>query len=71
MCRGVAWEDHIKELKKNYSNRPKGVTVRSFNQVSLGEKSSIQKIDNIGEGVNGGWSQSGEWGNCGGWWLVM
>ncbi len=55
VCRGVAWEDHIAELKEKHSYKLKDVTVRSFNKVkylSLGENSSIEKIPDIGEVVD-------------------
>ncbi len=55
VCRGVAWEDVIKVLEVDCTYKLRDVTVRSFNQakyVSLGERATIEEVDDIGEVVN-------------------
>ena len=52
--RGVAWESHVDVLKEDSSYKISCVTVRSFNgakYVSVGEKSSIELKDDIGDVV--------------------
>lgn len=51
VCRGVTWQEEVNVLKEEHSYKLMNVTVRSFNgakYVSVGEKSEIQEIGNIG-----------------------
>ncbi len=55
VCRGVAWEDHIADLHIDHTYKLIGVTIRFFNSAkyfSLGEKATIEEVDDIGEVVN-------------------
>ena len=52
--RGVAWENHFNALKEDSLYKIISATVRSFNgakYVSLGEKSTIEQMDDIGDVV--------------------
>ena len=52
--RGVAWEDHFNALKEDSSYKIVSATVRSFNgakYVSLGEKSTVEELSDIGDVV--------------------
>ena len=55
VCRGVTWEQQVNVLKEEESYRFFNATVRSFNgaeYISLGEKSEVEKIKDIGDVVD-------------------
>ena len=56
LCRGVIWEEKVNVLKEGTSYKLVNVTVRSFNgarYISLGNKTEIQIIDELGDVVEG------------------
>ena len=54
-CRGVAWEQHLHQLKEDGSYKILNATVRSFNgakYLSLGDKTVVTTIDDVGDVVD-------------------